>query len=213
MTADPETRLRADARRNRDQILAAASALFVEQGPDVPMDEVARRAGIGVGTLYRRFPDRGALIRAVARDNLARVLADARAAVAEEPTAWLALVRMLRRSVPLQLTVYLAWLSPLASAIIQDDPMTYQVRDLLVEMLDELVRAAQAEGQLRPDIGPGDVKVLVSLLLRHLGGPPDERAAQLVTDRALAIMLDGLRAQPGSTLPGCPLSSDDVNWV
>src|SRR5881227_3330880 len=91
MTADPDTTLRADARRNRDQILAAARSIFAAQGPEVPMEEIARAAGVGVGTLYRRFPDRDALIRAVAVENFERVLTDARAAAKEEPSAWLAL--------------------------------------------------------------------------------------------------------------------------
>jgi len=56
MAADPDTRMRADARRNREQILAAAKTVFRERGVDVPMEEIARRAGVGVGTLYRRFP-------------------------------------------------------------------------------------------------------------------------------------------------------------
>jgi AcrR family transcriptional regulator len=58
MTVDSATVLQADARRNRDQILAAAKERFAAQGPDVPMEEIARAAGVGVGTLYRRFPDR-----------------------------------------------------------------------------------------------------------------------------------------------------------
>src|SRR5690349_16231486 len=97
MTAEPET-LRADARRNREQIIAAAKKMFLEFGPDVPMEEIARGAGVGVGTLYRRFPDREALIRAVARDNFEVVLAEARTVAAEEPSAWQAIVRLLTRS-------------------------------------------------------------------------------------------------------------------
>ena len=60
--------LRADARRNREHVLAAAREVFVEQGADAPLDEIARRAGVGIATLYRRFPDRAALLRAVALD-------------------------------------------------------------------------------------------------------------------------------------------------
>ena len=85
--------LRADARRNREQIIVAARGVFAERGFDVPMDEIARAAKVGVGTLYRRFPDRDALMRAVATDSLTRVLDEARRAAAEEPSAWQALVR------------------------------------------------------------------------------------------------------------------------
>nr|WP_238440965.1 helix-turn-helix domain-containing protein [Frankia sp. AgW1.1] len=77
MATGPETRLRADARRNRDRIIATAKLAFADDGPDVPMEEIARLAGVGVGTLYRRFPDRDALVVAVVRDSLATALAPA----------------------------------------------------------------------------------------------------------------------------------------
>ena len=208
MTADPEVRLRADARRNRDQILAAAKVMFARQGPDAPMEEIAREAGVGVGTLYRRFPDRQALIRAVAQDNFAAVLAETRAAVAAEATAWDALVRIVRQSRELQLSVQLAILSPLARSIIRDDPITGKFRHELLETLDSVVRAAQAEGALRLDVGPGDVAALLSLLLARIPVLPAGRS-WLAAERALALMLDGLRAQPGTELPGHPLTIED----
>ncbi|GAB2999784.1 TetR/AcrR family transcriptional regulator [Amycolatopsis acidiphila] len=208
MTADPDVRLRADARRNRDQILAAAKAMFAEEGPDVPMEEIARRAGVGVGTLYRRFPDRDALIKAVAQDNFAQVLAEAEAAEGEEPTAWEALVRLLSRSRALRLSVHLALLSPQAWATIREDPQTQHFRDEIMDVLDRIVAGAQREGQLRSDVGAGDVAVLVSLLLKRVPAPKD--TADVVTDRVLALMLDGLRARPGSPLPGRVLTAADL---
>lgn len=213
MTAEPGTemgtRLRADARRNRDQIIAAAKTAFAELGPDVPMEEIARRAGVGVGTLYRRFPDREALIRAVAQQNFGAVLDDARAATAEEPTAWAALVRLMGRSRDLRLSVRLAVLSPRAWVAIRDDPQTRQFRDGIMAVLDELVRGAQAEGMLRADVGSGDVAALVSLLLRRVPAADDEMA-ELILERALVLILDGLRAHPGSPLPGRPMTTSDL---
>jgi AcrR family transcriptional regulator len=209
MTADPGTRLRADAQRNRDQIIAAAKQMFLEFGPDVPMEDIARRAGVGVGTLYRRFPDREALIRAVAQDNFGIVLAEARAAAVEEPSAWDALVRLLGRSRELRLTVRLALLSPLAWAVVRDDPKTGEVRDGILAVLDELVRAAQAEGSLRKDVGTGDVAVVCSVLLRRVRVGPEEYA-DMILDRALVLILDGLRAQPGTPLPGRPVTATDL---
>src|SRR4051794_32627452 len=85
--------LRADARRNREQLLEAARDVFVEHGPNAPLDEIARRAGVGIATLYRRFPDRESLMRAVVLDVLARVGHQARLAQAEEPDALAALIR------------------------------------------------------------------------------------------------------------------------
>ena len=111
MTTGPKSGLRADARRNRDQILAAAREVFTAQGPEVPMEEIARAAGVGVGTLYRRFPDRESLIRAVAQESFTQVIDDARAACAEEATGWAALERLVRRSRRLQVSLQLAWSS------------------------------------------------------------------------------------------------------
>ena len=75
------TRLRADARRNQEQVLQAARTLFVERGIDCPLEEIARRAGVGIGTLYRRFGDRDALVRAVLVDALELSRASAEAAL------------------------------------------------------------------------------------------------------------------------------------
>jgi AcrR family transcriptional regulator len=173
------------------------------------MDEIARRAGVGVGTLYRRFPDREALIRAVAQQNFGAVLDDARAATAEEPTAWAALVRLMGRSRDLRLSVRLAVLSPRAWVAIRDDPQTRQFRDGIMAVLDDLVRGAQAEGMLRADVGSGDVAALVSLLLRRVPAADDEMA-ELILERALILILDGLRAHPGSPLPGRPMTTSDL---
>src|SRR5207244_4482440 len=82
--------LRADARRNREQLLAAARDVFVEHGADAPLDEVARRAGVGIATLYRRFPDRESLMRGLALDILGRAAHEARPALADEPDNGLA---------------------------------------------------------------------------------------------------------------------------
>jgi AcrR family transcriptional regulator len=211
MTAEPGTPLRADARRNRDQIIATARSIFAEQGPDVPMEEIARAAGVGVGTLYRRFPDRDALISAVARDNFERVLTEARAATAEEPTAWDALVRFLRQSQELKLSVQLAMVSPVAASAISEEALGDEFRRALLSELDNVVHAAQAEGSLRKDIDTGDVAMLFALLLRQITNRFDE-ATELAPERCMVLMLDGLRAQPGSPLPGRPLTSRDLRW-
>lgn len=209
MTAEPGLRLRADARRKRDQIVAAAKLMFGQQGPGAPMEDIARRAEVGVGTLYRHFPNRQALIRAVAQDNFAAVLAETRDAAAAEPTAWQALERVVSHSRELALSVQLAVGSPLARTIIRDDPTTRQIRHELLETLDTVVMAAQREGALRPDVGTGDVAMLLSLLLARTpeaGGP-----AWMGSERAMALMLDCLRARAHSPLPGSPLTIGEVS--
>lgn len=205
------TPMRADALRNRRKILAAAKEIFALRGPDVPMDDIARRAAVGVATLYRRFPDRETLIRAVAQDTFAHVLEESRAAVAEEASAWEALVRMLRSSRELQLSVQLAVHSPLARSTLRDDPETGRFRNDLLGMLDQVVRAAQDEGTLRPDVAAGDVAALLSLLLRRTPASPDGSSGT-ASERALSLMLDGLRARPGNTsLPGNPLTTGEFD--
>jgi AcrR family transcriptional regulator len=208
MAVDPATPLRADARRNRDQILAAARTIFVAQGPDAPMEEIARSAGVGVGTLYRRFPDRETLIREVALDSFTRALTEAKDSIEEEPTAWDALVRFVRFSQELRLSIHLAMISAQAGAIIRDDPTTERFRQVLLSDLDRMVKGAQAEGQVRPDVGTGDVAMLFVLLMRQLPDKFDN--IEGAADRCMALMLDGLRAQPGSQLPSRAITCDDL---
>ncbi len=210
MTADPETTLRADARRNRDQILAAAKSIFATSGPEVPMEEIARAAGVGVGTLYRRFPDRDALIRAVAMDNFERVLIDARVIAAEETSSWRALDRLLRQSVELQLSVQLTMMSHRALVILKTDPEVRRLRDEILEVLDGFVDGAKAEGKLREDVGAGDIAILFATLLRQMRAKSPE-VAELAARRCVGIMIDGLSARPGSELPGRPITSQDLD--
>src|SRR5438132_12338918 len=96
--------LRADAVRNREQVLAAAREVFVEHGADAPLDEIARRAGVGIATLYRRFPDRAALLRAVALDVLARAAHEAGTAEAEEADPFGALARYMHRALDVRIS-------------------------------------------------------------------------------------------------------------
>lgn len=206
---DVDIPLRADARRNRDQILLAAKQIFAEQGTNVPMDEIARRAAVGVGTLYRRFPDREALIRAVFREIFEAVAAETRAAIAEEPTAWDALVRIMRQSAQLRLSMSVHTKSPLVSAIVRADLETERLRVELVDMLESVVRRAQDEGTLRRDVGVGDLSMLFVSVVHQIHDVA-EGAAQLAPGRVLAIMLDGLRTPAPAELPGRPLGRDDI---
>jgi len=203
----PEVPLRADARRNRDLILVAAREIFAERGADVPMEEIARRASVGVGTLYRRFVDREALIRAVFRDTFHAVADETRAAIAQERTAWAALMRIMRQSAWLHVSVQAK--SPRVTAVVRDDEETSRVRDELLDMLDEVVRRAQDEGSLRRDVGVGDLAMLFVSVV-HQTQSVTQDAAGLVPGRVLAIMMDGLRAPAPGDLPGRPLTRGDL---
>ncbi|GAA2592545.1 TetR/AcrR family transcriptional regulator [Winogradskya consettensis] len=203
MVLEPE--LRADARRNLRQIIATAREIFVESGLDVPMEAIARRAGVGVGTLYRRFPDRGGLIAAVAASTFRAVLVDLRAAVDATASAWDAFIRLATTSENLVLTVHLAFPSPQVWTPVHAAEESRDVYREMMTALDRLVRDAQREGSLRADVGSGDVLGLVSFVLERLP-PVSDPAGRLRAQRSLWLVLDGLGARPGSRLPGSPVS-------
>ncbi|MFF9578982.1 TetR/AcrR family transcriptional regulator [Streptomyces rubiginosohelvolus] len=187
--------LRADARLNREQIIAAARELFAERGPDVPTEEVARRACVSTGTLYRRFPDRKALISAVALDGFHRVVAIARTAEDEEPDAWQALTRFVHQaSTELRLATWLSVWFASTWADLQEDPENHRLRHILLKILDRLVHSAQSAGDMRPDADTGDLALLVALLLRPIPGLHTELSRRSA-ERALDLMLDSLRAR------------------
>jgi AcrR family transcriptional regulator len=207
----PETPLRADARRNRDQILVAAREIFAERGADVAMEEIARRASVGVGTLYRRFADREALIRAVFHDTFQAVSEETQAALDEEPTGWAALLRIMRQSAWLHVSVQVK--SPRVTAVVKADPETRRLRDHLLDMIDEAVRRAQAEGTLRRDVGVGDIATLFMSVVHHPGHAITAEASGLAPGRVLAIMMEGLRAPASGELPGRPLTRTDLDFT
>jgi len=204
------TRLRADAQRNRDHIVAVARVVFAEIGPGAPMDEVARRAGVGIGTLYRRFPDRESLLRAVALESLSAILADARAAIGEEPTAWDAMTRIVRRAVELRFSTQVTLMDDRTRQAVKDAPDFRQTRAEVIDVVEHLVERAQAEGSMRSDVGTGDVFAVVSLLLK----PPPSGSAEisdLLMRRCLALILDGLHSGGPSVLPGEPIGVADLH--
>src|SRR3954462_3411266 len=134
--------LRADAERNRRRIVDAAAAVFGERGIDAPLEEVARRAGVGIATLYRRFPDRSALLRAVVLDALERTSVAAEEALDGAADGFTALVRYLH-----------AALDGRASAVIPlvlgrldlEDPELGPARERTAALVQRLVEAAHAD--------------------------------------------------------------------
>lgn len=188
----PEARLRADARRNRQQVVTAALALFREKGIDVPMEEIAARAGVGVGTLYRRFPDRDALIRAAAQAALRDQVDRAEAALQEEPSAWHAVCRFLRECVELRLGALMSAIEPRLHADIRTDPEVGEMRQELIDLIDRMTAKAKEEGAMRRDVGREEIGSLMTL---QIYTPPDGSDEQALR-RVVEIMLDGLRTDP-----------------
>lgn len=211
---ESSTRLRADARRNREQIIAAAREVFLEQGVHAPLEEIARRAGVGIATLYRRFPDRHRLAWEVARDNMAVVGEELDRATAEQPDAWGALVQVLRRLVALRVGVFTPILAPSLEADMRGDGGELKVsRDRLLERIEQLIEAAQREGQLRQGIGPIDLLASVIKLSRPLPVVGAE-LNDVLTNRQLELFLGSLHAtslDASEPLLQQPLTVDELD--
>ncbi|TMR08399.1 TetR/AcrR family transcriptional regulator [Nonomuraea turkmeniaca] len=187
-------RLRADAQRNIDSLLEAAKAVFGTSGVDAPAKEIADLAGVGVGTLYRHFPQRSDLVKAVFQREV-DACADAAPALsaAHEPGA--ALAKWLHRY-----TEFLATKRGLATALHSGDPAFdalpgYFMRRL-GPALESLLEAATASGEIRTDISPKDLLYAVA----HLCLPvPDEGVTY--SRRMVALLIDGLRYGADTSRP------------
>ncbi len=191
-----ERPLRRDAERNRQRILAAAAQVFTERGLDATLDEVARAAGVGVGTVYRRFPDKEALVTALFReriDNLVTVAEDACAAA--DP--WQAIVSYLEYAAAAMAGD--TGLRQLMMFGTYDRDQVCYARDRMRPVISRLVQRAQASGDLRGDFEATDVK-MIAFMLASLA----EYAAAVSPDvwrRYLALLIDGLRPSRGAASP------------
>ncbi|MEO3792639.1 helix-turn-helix domain-containing protein [Nonomuraea sp. B10E15] len=200
--------LRADAQRNRDLIIDTAREVFAEQGTGATMDEVARLAGVGAGTLYRHFPDRDSLIHAVLADALERMIALAQKAREEETWAWDALSRFVRGCAELRLDLLISVAGAQVHRV-AGTPEINEGRGRLLEVLDQIVSAAHDEGALRTDVGTGDVMGVVGLLVRGLPTLPAALGGEL-RERAVRLALAGMRAHPAPSPPEEPLTSEEL---
>lgn len=202
-------RLRTDARRNRERILGAARDLFVERGPDAPLEAVAARAGVGIATLYRRFPDRTALMRAVVLDVLERIADEALLALADEADPFAALARYMHRALDLRVS---AVLPALLGHISLSDAEIAPLRDISAQRLEALIARAHASGALRRDVSFGDIGPLLVRLARPLPGPLPRDLDDRLAHRHLDLVLAGLRAgdQTSHPLPEPAMSLADL---
>lgn len=197
---------RADGRRNREALLSRAAELIAEQGPAVPLDEIARAAGVGNATLYRHFPDRNALLNALAAQVIGLTAEAAERALAGEPDSYQALARYLREAV----RVRVAWVMPaIAAAIDRDDAELAALRTRSVTAIAALIGNAQRDGGIRPDVTFGDISLLLIRLARPLPPGHDRAVQDAVAQRQLAIVLAGLRPD-GEPLPGPGLTLADL---
>ncbi|MGH2550564.1 MAG: TetR/AcrR family transcriptional regulator, partial [Thermomicrobiales bacterium] len=198
--------LRADAQRNRDRILTAACEVFVEAGPDAPLEDVIARAGVGFGTLYRRFPDRAALNRAVVIYVLERLHAIAETAV-ESSGPDSSLARYMHDALDLRIG---AVVPMLIDRVAMDDEEIDRLRRRDAALVEELIARAHADGALRDDVGFGDIGLLLIRFSRPLPGPITPEMDNALAHRHLDILLEGLRSRPPDSLSGPSLELDDL---
>lgn len=188
--------LRADALRNRDTIIQAARTAFAEQGVDVPLEEIARRAGVGIGTLYRRFPTRERLVAAAFEPKVRAYAAAVDEAVAHAD-AWEGFSGFVLAVCAMQAAdAGFAGLSCFSAP-----PNSELERQLAAatDRLGELVERAKADGALRSDFAMED---LMLLLMANAGVVDATKgSAPRSWERFAAYMLDAFRAQAASTLP------------
>ena len=208
--ARPGRLLRADAERNRQRILAAAAELFTERGLEPSLDDVARHAGVGVGTVYRRFPDKASLADALFDERIDALVALAEQAQAE-PDAWAALVSFLERSG--EMLVSNRGLRQILMFAAEGHDRGICARDRMRPAIESLIERAQANGQVRADLRPTDVP-----MIEFMVAAAAEYAWQVrptVWRRYLALILDALRpaSASGRPLPEPELSPDEMAEV
>ena len=180
---------RADARRNYDKVLAAAREAFAEGGESTALEEIARRAGVGIGTLYRHFPNRQALLEALYIEEVEDVCRSA--AQVDDDDPWQALNGWLERFV-----AYLANKRALAHELLNyldhDAPLFQTCRASLWTAGEPLLTRAQEAGVVRPDVSIGDVIQMVVSIAKVPTGDPAQ------VEHLLRIALDGLRYSPST---------------
>jgi AcrR family transcriptional regulator len=198
--------LRRDAERNRHRILEAAADAFAERGLTITMDDIAEHAGVGVGTVYRRFPQKELLIEALFEERVGELVALAERAL-EEDDPWEALVGFLERAQALQATN--RGLKELVLSTTHGRERVACVRERLAPLADALVERAQASGQLRADVDGTDLPVIQVMLGAVVDVTRD--VAPETWRRMLAIVVDGLRAQePHTPLPAPALDDEQI---
>jgi AcrR family transcriptional regulator len=195
--------LRSDAAENRGRILAVARELFAEHGLDVQMATVARRAGVGVATLYRRFPTKESLVTEVFADQFRACVASMDEAMAD-PDPWRGLTAAIEKICAMQ-----AGNRGFSAAVLESFPTAVDIEAERARAMDNivvLIERAKKSGQLRADFVPDD---LTLVLMANNGIVADTPEAALAASRRLvAYLLDSFRAEHARPLP--PPASVDL---
>jgi AcrR family transcriptional regulator len=188
--------MRVDARRNYDRLVDAASAAFFERGVGVPLEEVARRAGVGIGTLYRHFPTRDAIIEAVYRHEVER-LCDSAETLLQERSAGDALELWLHEFVD-YVAAKRGMAEALKSMVGADSELFADTRLRINNAIERLVAAGVAAGTIRDDVSPPDLLWAVS----GICFATDRDDWREYAERLVALIMDGMRyGAPSTTEP------------
>jgi AcrR family transcriptional regulator len=181
--------MRADARRNHDRVLAAAREVFGASGADAQVDDVARAAGVGVGTVYRHFPTKEALIGEIVRQSFAQFAERAAEALHSGGDSFESLAWLLRHNAE-QLAGDAATRYAMGAGTAVWEAAAAE-RAAVERSVGELVTRGRRDGSLRPDLTVGDIEVVMCGLASSMARGSDWR-------RHLELVLDGLRAREGS---------------
>jgi AcrR family transcriptional regulator len=208
----PSRPLRRDAARNRSALLDAGREVFAARGLDATLDEVAKAAGVGVGTAYRHFANKQELAAAIFSDDFDQLVESAHGALCiSDP--WEALVTFIETTVAQHAKDRGLYEIMMAASTIDMpvhvDGKSESVRDALLEPVSELVDHAKAAGCLRADVSPTDVAAI--LLMMGTAFLTSEAVGRPVWRRYLWLLLDGLRATSCPQLPVPPLELDELD--
>ena len=185
MSFPPAKLMRADAQRNHDAVLAAAKAVFAQAGTDAPMEDVARAAGVGKGTLYRRFPTREHLFAAILQERVDELDASAQRALAA-PDVWQALSQWLELYDRCA-TEYPGMSARVGESLSDDRSAVGTLCGPMRSSFARLFERARHEVPLRPDLTPTQLLSMISAL-------PKDAATGRTVEPCLRVVLDGLRA-------------------
>jgi AcrR family transcriptional regulator len=176
--------IRADARRNRERLLEVAVRAFSQEGADVPLDAIAKEAEVGIGTLYRHFPTREALVEAAYRNELAR-LCDSTGELLASSRPEVALRQWMGRYIT-YMTTKRGMADALRAVIASGGNPYEQSRGRLLDAIGALVKAGVASGTIRDDVAPLDI-------LTSLSGLSLVAVEPAQSDRLMDLLVDGLR--------------------
>jgi AcrR family transcriptional regulator len=195
-TSDEQRPLRRDAERNRQRILAAAADAFAEGGLAVTMDEIARRAGVGVGTVYRRFPDKELLVEALFEQRIDELVALAEAA-RDDPDPFAGLVRFFEAFLAVQAAD--RGLKEVVLGTARGAGRAARARERIGPIVEHLLARACDAGDVRPDVAASDLALIQFMLGAVIDFTHD--VAPETWRRMLAIVLDGLRPRRDAPTP------------